>query len=177
MTGLVYFAEIAQGPIKIGWSAKPAEKRISELQVGCPWQIHLIGSVPGQIRHERALHNRYPFSRMKGEWFQRTAGLEADIKEILLPGYQWPLAFCDLSDTAAIIESFGGAAAFGRAIKIPGFHSQTMKNRDCIPAGYWTRTVTAAAELGIENVTLKRLAKIAEEKFADGSLSKSGAAA
>lgn len=62
-----------------------------------------------------------------------------------------------------IIQCFGGPAKFAKAIGIKGFHAQSMKTRDSIPPAYWSDTVTAAQQRGIEGVTLQKLAEIAKE--------------
>jgi hypothetical protein len=65
---------------------------------------------------------------------------------------------------SGVIEAFGGPSKYAEAIGIPGFHAQSMKNRDSIPPAYWSDTVTAASERDISGVTLKRLADIAKAK-------------
>jgi hypothetical protein len=64
----------------------------------------------------------------------------------------------------AVIDAFGGPTKYADAIRVPGFHAQSMKTRGSIPPAYWADTVSAAAERGIEGVTLEKLADLAKEK-------------
>lgn len=64
----------------------------------------------------------------------------------------------------AVIDAFGGPTKYADAIKIPGFHAQSMKTRGSIPPAYWADTVSAATERNIEGVTLEKLAELAKEK-------------
>lgn len=70
---------------------------------------------------------------------------------------------------AQIIDRFGGAPAFGKAVGIPDSHARAMKARDSIPDGYWSRMVAAAAENSIEGVTLELLAELAEVKLREST--------
>lgn len=161
----VYFAEISNGPIKIGWTNKSPALRLCELQTGCPWKIRLIGYLSGDVSHERLLHRMFDSSRMAGEWFSRSPELEAEIAKVLSVEFRWPEI--GSTETARIIDRFGGPAAFGRAIGVAGFHAQAMKTRDSIPPGYWLRVVEAAKKLGIEDISLDRLVATATSRIAE----------
>lgn len=63
-----------------------------------------------------------------------------------------------------IFTAFGGPARFAEAVGIEAFHAQTMKARDSIPAAHWSKVVAAAADRGIDWVTLEVLAELAEAK-------------
>jgi hypothetical protein len=69
-----------------------------------------------------------------------------------------------LTSFQAIIDAFGGPTKYAEAIGVPGFHAQSMKNRDSIPPAYWDDTVSAAAARQVEGVTLERLAILAKAK-------------
>jgi hypothetical protein len=69
-----------------------------------------------------------------------------------------------LTSYQAVIEAFGGPAKYAKAIGVPGFHAQSMKNRDSIPPAYWDDTVSAASSRDIGGVTLELLAKLAKAK-------------
>ena len=64
------------GAIKIGKSANP-ERRVKQLQTGCPFEIRLIASFPEKGDLEKRLHKRLweyrinPLTNKKtrGEWF------------------------------------------------------------------------------------------------------------
>lgn len=75
----------------------------------------------------------------------------------------------------SVIDAFGGPTKYAEAIKIPGFHAQSMKTRGSIPPAYWVDTVSAAERLALtetderrrfalQGVTLEKLAELAKEK-------------
>lgn len=87
----IYFARAGQdGPIKIGFTGKSPLERISELQTGCPWRIHLIGSLDGEMCHEDWLHDRFDANRLEGEWFHATPELLLVVADALRPDFTWP---------------------------------------------------------------------------------------
>lgn len=63
-----------------------------------------------------------------------------------------------------VFKAFGGPASYADAIGIKVFHARTMKQRGSIPPAYWSTTVKAAAQRGIEGVTLEGLAEAAQIK-------------
>jgi len=67
----IYFIQSGEhGPIKIGYSNKPA-RRVPELQTGNPKELLLRGVIPGDLTVERKLHERFEPARIRGEWFGR----------------------------------------------------------------------------------------------------------
>lgn len=81
---VVYFIEaIGRGTVKIGVS-RDVNKRIASLQVGSSEELSLLGTVPGDVELERALHRRYSKERTSGEWFNLTARIANDIRLMLL---------------------------------------------------------------------------------------------
>jgi len=78
--GNVYFVRCARH-IKIGF-AKNVERRIAELQAFIPYQIELLGSVPGTISGEKELHKLLKRRRVHSEWFRLTPRLHEAIMEV-----------------------------------------------------------------------------------------------
>lgn len=74
------------GCIKIGISCGP-NKRLSELQVGNPVRLELLGVRPGGEPDESRLHAELADDRATGEWFHPTASV--------LLAVQRELAGCD----------------------------------------------------------------------------------
>lgn len=68
----VYFIQCngPDGPIKIG-QAKFIDKRLCELQIGCPYELALIGHalVDDASLVEGRLHDAFREHRIRGEWF------------------------------------------------------------------------------------------------------------
>ncbi len=82
--GYVYFIQgLCGGAIKIGYSADPS-KRLKELQTGYPDTLTLVLMIPGDENTERALHNQFEASRLKGEWFRPDRYVIDKIKELKL---------------------------------------------------------------------------------------------
>lgn len=68
--------------IKIGRSDDP-EARMRACQTGCPLQLTLLGSIPGDLATERTLHSRFESLRIQGEWFRSAPELLDFIGEAL----------------------------------------------------------------------------------------------
>jgi hypothetical protein len=80
--GVVYFVQ-STGParsIKIGWS-QDVERRISELQTANAHRLVLLGTVPGKMEREAALHAQFAHLRMEAEWFRDAPEIHAFIEE------------------------------------------------------------------------------------------------
>lgn len=70
------------GPIKIGCSDKPA-KRLISLSAWSPFELELIGSVPGGFEEESRLHRRFSDLHTRKEWFMSSPALRQTIERIL----------------------------------------------------------------------------------------------
>lgn len=66
--------------VKLGTSMGMA-KRLRHLQNGSAVPLELLGTRPGGIREERALHARFAEVRLCGEWFRYTDELAAYIHD------------------------------------------------------------------------------------------------
>lgn len=92
---VVYFVQMgATGPIKIGTAVDMA-LRLSNLQVGNPEVLILIGTMSGGPIEERRLHDRFARHRIRGEWFRPATEL-IDFAATLRPGM--PPRGLDLND-------------------------------------------------------------------------------
>lgn len=62
--------------IKIGNSSlKNLSKRISEIQISTPNVLSVMGVMWGGLDVEKALHEQFAESRVRGEWFRADADL------------------------------------------------------------------------------------------------------
>jgi len=63
---MVYFALVNGGFIKVGYTAKPIEKRLAELELGrTAYQgARLLATAPGGRRTERRWHRRFDAHRV-----------------------------------------------------------------------------------------------------------------
>lgn len=67
---MIYFIQHgASGPVKIGYSRKPA-KRISAIAIACPDPIAILGVVEGSHSLEQRMHKALRAHRHRGEWFR-----------------------------------------------------------------------------------------------------------
>ncbi len=64
----VYFVGAVGGPIKIGCSIRPRERR-SVLQVGSEHSLQVLAMMPGDRATEAAMHQRFAGNRIRGEMF------------------------------------------------------------------------------------------------------------
>ncbi len=68
--GFVYFFQgECGGAIKIGYSRDP-EQRLKSIQTGYPDTVKILLIIPGTEKAEKALHEQFEKSRLRGEWFK-----------------------------------------------------------------------------------------------------------
>lgn len=77
----VYFIAWEGGPIKIGISGSNGD-RITTLQNACPYKLHILATAKGGRVMELAYHKRFAKHRLRGEWFERTPELLAEIDRL-----------------------------------------------------------------------------------------------
>jgi hypothetical protein len=65
-----------------------------------------------------------------------------------------------------LFEKCGGPAQVGRMIGVPTEHATAMKRRGSIPAAYWPKLISSAAEGGIEGISYEALARLAAQRRA-----------
>src|SRR5262245_22713408 len=71
--GLIYFVQSTiGGPIKIGFSASLAV-RLDTFQLGCPFRLEVLCTMPGTLADEATLHRRFRTATIRGEWFDPAA--------------------------------------------------------------------------------------------------------
>lgn len=78
---IVYFISAANGgpfPVKIGIAYDP-NKRLTELQVGCPEPLAICAQIPGGPELEALLHDHLSDYSTCGEWFQHVPEILAII--------------------------------------------------------------------------------------------------
>lgn len=73
--GLIYFLNAKESQrVKIGFAVN-LERRVKELQTGCPEKLTVLRTIPGTRADERNLHKRFAAYRLTGEWFRNAAPL------------------------------------------------------------------------------------------------------
>lgn len=75
----VYLAEaLGTGLVKLGWvmNAKHIQRRLEQLQAGCPYRLRLVFLLGGASRLQEArLHKAFDEYRHDREWFRREGKL------------------------------------------------------------------------------------------------------
>jgi hypothetical protein len=72
--GLVYFVQAGEGHVKIGFTRRSLKKRLSDLDIGSPVPIKVIGVLEFcGLAEERNLQEALVHYRVKGEWFEADA--------------------------------------------------------------------------------------------------------
>ena len=73
-TGAIYFIRCRE-LIKIGYSRAP-KTRFQQFQEVIPFELTLLGTLPGSLEGERALHKAFAHRRVGNlEWFRHTRGI------------------------------------------------------------------------------------------------------
>lgn len=81
--GWVYFVQAGDHAIKIGFSrTENAEKRILSLQTSNALPLRFLGSRPGTLADEKALHRQFASDRMHGEWFRPSQAILNEIASL-----------------------------------------------------------------------------------------------
>jgi hypothetical protein len=83
--GVVYFIRNGvRDRVKIGFSENH-KVRLSSLQGASPDALMLIGTLPGTVKFERRMHERFKAYREKGEWFRVEGKLATFLKTLRKP--------------------------------------------------------------------------------------------
>jgi hypothetical protein len=86
---MIYFVTCKRAnAVKIGSCFGPphyVHKRVSMLQVGCPFRLELAGVQNGFLEDERALHERFADQHIHGEWFLLSEEIERHLETLDAP--------------------------------------------------------------------------------------------
>lgn len=147
MTSSVYFIR-CQDKVKIGWSDTPS-KRIAALRAAIPFDIEVLGIIPGSKQDERDLHLRFAAQRDRGEWFIYSDEIGEAAQGGILPFRQRTTTPHHLVDEA--VRLFGSEKALAQAIG----YSQQHVNRLRLGEG----RVKAEIAIAIDRATAGRVPK------------------
>jgi hypothetical protein len=83
-TGSIYFIQAEpDGLVKIGFTVRPPEKRLAEIQPSSPVELTLRATIPRVSKEvERELHQRFSSSHVHGEWFEP----HSDMPHVVIDG-------------------------------------------------------------------------------------------
>lgn len=89
---MIYFIE-AKGSdaVKIGWVNADLQRRVQQLQCGCPHELIVVGTVPGTRLMEQKLHLEMVGYMVRGEWFEADAA-KSVYARILSVGFEQTVA-------------------------------------------------------------------------------------
>ena len=65
---------------KIGFSNN-VFKRLTAIQVGCPFKLEIFCVVYGSVKTEKMLHKKYDYLRLNGEWFKYEGLLKESVEK------------------------------------------------------------------------------------------------
>jgi hypothetical protein len=68
------------GEVKLGTTAEMT-RRLRHLQIACAVPLELLGTQPGGLVEERALHSRFASARLLGEWFRYTDEVASYVRD------------------------------------------------------------------------------------------------
>jgi hypothetical protein len=81
--GVIYFIGFGDY-VKIGFT-RQLQKRLENIQTGCPEPLVVYASIPGSMKLEYELHQRFALFRLHREWFRKTPELTSFIAECVTP--------------------------------------------------------------------------------------------
>ena len=69
---------------KIGFTKGSVNKRVSDLQTGCPFKIEIVDTYNSNYATtiEKILHNLYSHLKTHGEWFELSVDEESKFKKL-----------------------------------------------------------------------------------------------
>ncbi len=76
---MIYFIQ-SDGPIKIGYTSKRVESRLSSIQIGIYHTLVILGTMSGNQKKEKEIHRHFEQFHIRGEWFKNSDELLAFIK-------------------------------------------------------------------------------------------------
>lgn len=143
---------------KIGTALNPA-RRVTLLQTGCPFDLELIATRPGDGQLERLMHAAAAAHHVKREWFRfNPAIVELFHSERLEPSID-----AGLAPLSRLIRELGGASAVSRELGIPMTTVASWFEKGRMPAYRWAplrdlaaSRMTALSETSQSFVTLDR---------------------
>lgn len=141
----VYFIRCGtEGPIKIG-KAKNVAHRRNLLQIGCPDELHILGTL--DHHSEADLHVRFAHSRRRGEWFDATPELLAFIAaEATIPTAP-TIAPVDMDSPRSIIRTLGGITATARLLDLAPTTVNEWEKKDRMPRYRRRELIEALAQV------------------------------
>jgi hypothetical protein len=82
MPNMIYFIQLitVERPIKVG-TTNNLIRRIQNIASSAPGELRVLGIMPGGIKEERALHEKFWYARTYGEWFAPVGDLIKFIDE------------------------------------------------------------------------------------------------
>ena len=84
MSDHLYFIRVKDGPVKIG-RAGNVQRRLKHLQIGCPYELILVGTVEHGGSWEWVFHAKLFRDCIRGEWFEWTRRVERMVGYALDP--------------------------------------------------------------------------------------------
>lgn len=90
--GVVYFISSRERgyPVKIGRTTNYlAAARLTQLQIGSPYQLEFFAAVEAPAEYERELHDQFAKHALRGEWFRRAPEIMALVDKLQRENRDW----------------------------------------------------------------------------------------
>lgn len=81
--GIVYFVQSGEA-VKIGFTTN-MPLRLRHLRSANPYPVVVLGTIPGSVGNEQALHARFTHLRLHGEWYNAVPELLQAIAGLMQP--------------------------------------------------------------------------------------------
>lgn len=75
---MIYFIQCNQA-VKIGHTTRNPLERLQQLQIGNPYPLTLLATIPGERPEEGHLHARFKEHLIRGEWYMITPTQLAEV--------------------------------------------------------------------------------------------------
>lgn len=78
----VYYIRASNGAIKIGYTSKNVDQRLSALSTSSPLDLELVAQEYGTLSTEKQRHDQFKDNNIRNEWFKPSDELNKLIKQI-----------------------------------------------------------------------------------------------
>jgi len=151
----IYFIRAGKdGPIKIGYTSNNPTLRMSDIQVGCPYRLDIMGCIEGSLQDERYLHLKLSAHNTTGEWFEPHADVISVVKEAIATGIAVPFSAPGRPRHAnaanEIIDILGGNSVVADLTESKPNAVSNWRRQGFFPANTFVALRCALADRGID---------------------------
>ena len=153
------------GPVKIGYSAKP-HSRVAALACANPERLVVLRVVDGCCQKERAFHRRFAALRIRNEWYRFDAEMRSFDPGDMPARKVGRRKVSDRAYPSDVMDLWPSLPEFAGDVGVDLSLVRVWRHRKSIPAEYWSRIETKAADREIKGATASDLAKLVQRDLA-----------